>query len=55
MEHYCELYETLEEAQKNCQCDCESPSEASQTYYHCNYGICCGHHCEACGKFESIS
>ena len=54
MEKYCEHYDTLEEAQRACQCQCEEPQEAETTYYHCAYGNCCGHHCSVCGKFEVV-
>jgi len=55
-EKYCERYETLEEAQEACQCQCEEAQEHQDTtYYHCPYGDCCGYHCSVCGKFETVS
>ncbi len=53
-EKFCEKYDTLEEAQEACQCSC-AESEIGNTYYHCNYGNCCGYHCEKCGKFEVVN
>jgi len=50
----CERYETLEEAQEACSCQCPTAQEHDNTYYHCNYGNCCGFHCSVCGKFEII-
>jgi hypothetical protein len=51
---FCEQYSTLEEAQLNCQCNCEESQLHDTTYYHCNYGNCCGYHCSVCGKFEKV-
>ena len=51
---YCEMYETLEEAQEACQCQCEEPEQGT-TFYRCSHRNCCGHHCEKCGKFEVVN
>ncbi len=51
---YCEMYETLEEAQEACQCQCGEPEQGT-TFYRCNSGNCCGYHCEKCGMFEVVN
>lgn len=54
MDKFCEWYATLKEAREACECQCEIPHPIDATYYHCNYGNCCGYHCTVCGKFEIV-
>ena len=54
MANFCEKYETLEQAQEVCECQCEV-SGRDNTFYHCPYGNCCGYHCCSCDKFEVVN
>lgn len=51
---FCELYDTLSEAQAKCQCQCEK-SHPSTIHYSCCWGNCTGNQCIICGKFEVVS